>query len=89
MINQRINSIKLEKINVSKYEDSLIYDDYFQSKFPVHAETLECSNNKNLKFFLVGAMKVGFKNDCKKIRLKDFNNNIIILDLKNKKEINY
>ena len=90
LIKQRINSVKLDKINISKYNDSLIYDDYFQSKFPVYAETLECINDENKKsFFLVGSMKVKFKNECKKIKLKDFNDNIIILDLKNKKEINY
>ena len=80
----------MDKIDISKYDNHLIFEDYLQSKFPVEALTMDCLNkDESIKFYLVGRMKMEFKNDCKQIKFTDLNNKSINLKIKNTLEINF
>ena len=84
LIRNRINYINLKDIDISKVDNLLYYADYPSSKFPVEGETIDCLNKKDSKnYFFAGVMNIKLNTTCKKIRLKDHNNNSIVLDLKN------
>ena len=59
------------------------------SKFPIKGNLLQCDNVNEKTLFLAGNMKIKQTNDCKYVRLTDFNNNYIDIELKNRPEINY
>ena len=90
LIKSRINSIKLDEIMISKFENHLFYEDFLKSYFPIKAVTKNCENSENQKeYFLMGRMKTKLDNKCSLIILKDFNNNSLSLELKNNPEINF
>ncbi len=90
LINSRINSIKLDKIMISKYNDFLFYEDFLMSNFPVKASTENCEKSINKKnFYFIGRMKFELVTDCSTIKIEDYNNNFVNLELKNNPEINF
>jgi hypothetical protein len=83
-IRNKINKINLTDVDISKKDNLLYFEDYLSSEFPIEAQTTECSNQKDSKkYFFAGTMKINLITTCKKIRLKDNNNNFRIIELKN------
>ena len=90
LIRKRIDSIKLDSIMISKYKDHLFYEDFLISNFPVKVSTENCKKSLNKKsFYFVGRMKIKFKNDYSTVKIEDYNNNFVNLELKNNPEINF
>jgi len=84
LIKSRINKINLIDIVMSKKDNILYFEDYQSTMFPIEAQTMECLNPKDKKeFFFAGTMKISLNTTCKKIKLRDQNNNSRIIDLKN------
>ena len=83
LIKQRINSIDLNSVTISKTKDVLKYEDYEASRFPLKAETLNCKSiaeKENL--YLAGKMEILLNTSCKKIKVFDHKGNYKIFDLK-------
>ena len=90
LIRDRINSVKLDEIVISKFNGYLFYEDFLKSNFLVKASLKNCVNNENQKtFFLVGRTKIKLNNSCSNIVLKDFNDNSVDLKLENNPSINF
>ena len=52
--------------------------------------TENCKKSLNKKsFYFVGRKKIKFKNDCSTVKIEDYNNNFVNLELKNNPEINF
>ena len=84
LIKSRINKVNLIDIVMSKKDNILYFEDYQSTMFPIEAQTMECLNPKDKKeFFFAGTMKISLNTTCKKIKLRDQNNNSRIIDLKN------
>ena len=75
---------------ISKYNDFLFYEDFLMSNFPVKASTENCEKSINKKnFYFIGRMKFELVTDCSTIKIEDYNNNFVNLELKNNPEINF
>ena len=84
LINQRINAINLNDIDISLKNNTLYYQDYASSNFLIEGQTSDCSFPKDEKsLFFAGVMKIEMTSSCKKIILKDNNDNIRMIELKN------
>ena len=84
LIRNRINTVNLTDIVISKKNNNLYFEDYLTTRFPIKAKTIECLNSKDQKeFFFAGTMKINIITTCKKIKLRDHNSNLRIIDLKN------
>ncbi len=82
LIRKRINSTSIKKVDISKIEKKLLYEDYQASNFPFLAETLDCEDiSHKKKFFFAGKMSINFESSCKKLKLLSFRNEERIFDL--------
>jgi hypothetical protein len=83
LIKKRINSTDVKRLDISKIENKLLYEDYQVSSFPFMAETLNCGDSSDKKkYFLAGKMSIDFNSSCKKIKLLSFRGEERIFDLK-------
>ena len=89
LIRSRITSINLKNALISFDGEHIFFENFFMSKFPIKGKLLNCDNADEKTFFFAGNMKKKQTNDCKYIRLTDFNNNYLDIELKNRPEINY
>ncbi len=75
LIKSRIKSTNIERVDISKTENRLLYEDYQASRFPFLAETINCEDlSDKKKFFLAGKMSLNFDTSCKKLKLSSFKN---------------
>ena len=74
-IRDRINSSKLDFIEISLSKGNFIYEDFESLKFPVIAKTFDCNTllDENF-FFLYGNRSTSLKTSCKKLEISTFNN---------------
>ena len=74
-IRDRINSSKLDFIEISINKSNFIYRDFESLKFPVIANTIECNSPQEKQFFfLYGSQSTNLKTSCKKLEISTFNN---------------
>lgn len=82
-IRNRINSINLENIEISKLDNSIIFQDNKRTNFPVLANIFECEDkSEEKKIFISEDTLKNFKSSCKKIELFSFNGQNKIFELK-------
>lgn len=82
LIKKRINTTNIEKVEISKIDKKLFYQDYQVSHFPFLAETLDCEDiSHEQKYFFAGKMSIDFDSSCKKIKISSFRNEKKIFDL--------
>ncbi len=75
LIKNRIKSTNIERVDISKTENELLYADYQASSFPFLAETINCVDiSDEKKFFLAGKMSFNFDTSCKELKLSSFRN---------------
>ena len=90
LIKSRINSINLEDIKVSKFNDHIFYEDFFKLNFPVIGTFKNCENKEELNsYYFVGRMKIKDGHSCNEIQFQDYNGNFLDFELKNYPEINF
>jgi len=83
LIKKRINSTNLKKVDISKVDETLFYEDYQTSTFPFLAETINCKNkNDKKKYFFAGKMSIKFDSSCKNIKFSSFKDEERIFELK-------
>ena len=83
LIKKRINSTDIKRVDISKIEKRLLYEDYQASSFPFLAETFNCEETSDKKkYFFAGKMSINFDSSCKKLKLTSFRNELRIFDLK-------
>jgi len=82
LINDRINSINFKSYKLSLTNGKLIFNDTF-SNFPVKLTKLNCKNNSKEPLYLAGRMSLKWSDECKKISLKNYNNEEKIYFLNN------
>lgn len=83
LIKKRINSTNLDKVDISKVDETLFYEDYQTSTFPFLAETINCKNqNDKKKYFFAGKMSIKFDSSCKNIKFLSFSDEERIFELK-------
>ncbi len=88
LIRNRINSVNIKQIDVSKSGNVLYYEDYSTSNFPFLARTTKCNTSKEEKeYFFAGRMSVNLETTCKKIKISSFKNETKFFDLKENIEI--
>ncbi len=83
LIKRRINSTDIKRVDISKIEKRLLYEDYQASSFPFLAETFNCEETSDRKkYFFAGKMSINFDSSCKKLKLTSLRNELRIFDLK-------
>lgn len=83
LIKSRIKSTNIERVDISKTENRLLYEDYQAYSFPFLAETINCEDvSDKKKFFLAGKMSFHFDSSCKKLKLSSLRNEKRIFILK-------
>tara|TARA_Y100000992_G_scaffold302442_1_gene276619 strand:- start:28 stop:2607 length:2580 start_codon:yes stop_codon:yes gene_type:complete len=83
LIKKRINSTDIKRVDISKIEKRLLYEDYQASSFPFLAETFNCEETSDKKkYFFAGKMSINFDSSCKKLKLTSLRNELRIFDLK-------
>jgi len=81
LIRNRINSINLDVLDISKLNDHIYFKDYKYSNFPVLAKTSNCENEEDVKYiYFAGNMEMFLSSECKKIIFFDNNNNTRAVD---------
>lgn len=74
-IRDRINSSKLDFVEISLNKSNFFFRDFESLKFPVIAKTIECNTPSDEFFFLLyGNQSTNLDTSCKKLEISTFNN---------------
>jgi len=87
LIRSRINSVNIDSISISKFNNKFYFEDYQSVNFPIKGKLNNCLNEEDTKFlYFAGKMKFNFNSSCKSIIF--FGNKDDEIELPIKEDIN-